>query len=348
MRFFLVYFFSCIFSADWLSTSGNKIVDSGGNQVKLQGLNWFGYETQMRVFHGLWAANLHDTVAEVARRGFNVFRCPFSADLLHEWSSGKYEPVQINPNVNADLNGKNNREIWDDFLVDCKKNGVKVFIDIHGVEPDQYQDATWGKPEYIYTALEWFANEFKSDDTIIGIDIKNEPHGQCDYADKAIWDSSTADNNWRSTAATAASRIHAKNPNLLIFVEGIECYNGPRGIESGWWGGVLTFVKDLPLDLGSHQDKLVYSPHEYGPTVFNQTWFNPTFTYDSIYNDHWKDSWMFIHEQDIAPLLFGEWGGKLEGTNTDWMTYMVQLISKNNLSHTFGVSIRTAETLKDF
>ena len=28
-----------------------------------------------------------------------------------------------------------------------------------------------------------------------------------------------------------------------------------------------------PIDLGKHQDKLVYSPHDYGPTVYQQPWF---------------------------------------------------------------------------
>lgn len=286
--------------------------------MKLQGVNWFGFETANQMFHGLWTTNLHTLVQQVAERGFNVFRVPISADLLHQWSSGKGTVSSaVNVYANPDLDGLTNKEVFELFLQDCKKYGIKVFIDVHGIESDSYTLPLWGTPEYLYTALEWFASNYKSDDTIIAVDIKNEPHGKCDGGDHAVWDKSTSANNWYNTAKTAATRVLAKNPNLLILVEGIECYDGPRGAESGWWGGCLTFVKDLPLDLGSNQKQLVYSPHEYGPTVYEQTWFSGDFSYDSLYNDHWKNQWMFIHEQGIAPLLIGEWGGKIEGTNTD-------------------------------
>src|SRR5690349_20752459 len=39
----------------YLHTSGNKIVDSQGNTVRLTGINWFGMETSNLTFHGLWA-----------------------------------------------------------------------------------------------------------------------------------------------------------------------------------------------------------------------------------------------------------------------------------------------------
>lgn len=325
---------SFAFSADWLTTKGNKIVDSGGNTVYLTGLNWFGFETAMKCFHGLWAANLENTVAEVAKRGFNVFRVPVSAELLHEWKDGKpVKPDSLNSNVNPNLDGKNNLEIFNLFVAECKKNGVKVFVDVHGVLPDSYMQALWfdsSHPvEYLYSALEWFADNFKSDDTIIGIDVKNEPHGQCDYAEKAVWDSSTADNNWKNTAETAAKRILAKNPNLLIFVEGIECFEG----YGGWWGGNFVGATKYPLTIGK---QLVYSPHEYGPSVFDQTWFHSgSFTFDSLYEEHWKPSWMFLYEQEVAPLLIGEWGGHLQGANLDWLKLMVQLIKEKGLSQTF-------------
>jgi hypothetical protein len=44
---------------------------------------------------------------------------------------------------------------------------------------------------------------------------------------------------------------------------------------------------------------------------------------------------MFIHEKGIAPLLFGEWGGHVQGQNTVWMKAFVQLIAKNAMSQTF-------------
>ena len=163
----------------------------------------------------------------------------------------------------------------------------------------------------------------------------------------AIWNDSKDANNWKYVAETAASKVLAKNPNVLIMVEGIEIY--PKNIKKNgdysstnsddyyfnWWGGNLRGVKDYPIDLGKYQDKLVYSPHDYGPTVYQQPWFEGDYTYKSLMKDCWKDNWFYIQEQDIAPLLIGEWGGFMTEPNLTWMTYMRKLIKDNHVNHTF-------------
>nr|BAF57415.1 putative glycosyl hydrolase family5 [uncultured symbiotic protist of Mastotermes darwiniensis] len=323
--------------AYYISASGNELVDPTGKQLRITGINWFGFETSQSAFHGLWNANLHKVVQQVAEHGFNCFRCPISCDLIHKWMRGDKTPLQwINtePDANPDMKGISSRGIWDMFMADCKKAGIKVFIDIHGIQPDSYTLPLWGDTEYLISALEWFANEFKNDDTFIAIDVKNEPHQQgqgCGTgANDAVWESSTRSNNWPYVAGLAGKRILAKNPGLLILVEGNQCYKG----DSSWWGGNLAGVKDIPVDVGNPK-KLVYSPHEYGPSVNDQAWFHPTINYDQLYSQHWHKHWLYIHEEGIAPLLIGEWGGKLSGTNTQWMKLFVNLIAQYGLSHTF-------------
>jgi len=36
-------------------------------------------------------------------------------------------------------------------------------------------------------------------------------------------------------------------------------------------------VKDYPINLGKYQSQLVYSPHDYGPIVYEQDWFKGDF-----------------------------------------------------------------------
>jgi aryl-phospho-beta-D-glucosidase BglC (GH1 family) len=333
----LLSLLSLSLSADWLHAKGNKLYDSSENEVRLTGLNWFGFETAQSAFHGLWNANLHKVVQQVAERGFNVIRCPISCDLIHKWMAGDRTPldwINIEPDANPDMKGITSRGVWDMFLADCKKNGVKVFIDIHGIAPDSYTLPLWGVPEYLYAALEWFAAQFAGDDTFIAIDVKNEPHQQgqgCGTGpNDAVWDASTTANNWPYVAGQAGRRILAKNPHLLILVEGNQCYKG----DSSWWGGNLAGVADIPVDVGN-KAQLVYSPHEYGPSVNDQPWFAGEITYDSLYAAHWHKHWLYIHENGIAPLLIGEWGGKLAGKNVAWMKATVQMIAKFSLHHTF-------------
>ena len=80
---------------------------------------------------------------------------------------------------------------------------------------------------------------------------------------------------------------------------------------------------------------LVYSPHDYGPTVYEQPWFEGGYTFDSLMDDCWYDNWFYIYDKKKAPLLIGEWGGFMKEPNLTWMTYCRQLIMENKLHHTF-------------
>lgn len=79
----------------------------------------------------------------------------------------------------------------------------------------------------------------------------------------------------------------------------------------------------------------MYSPHDYGPTVYQQPWFEGDYDFDSLMRDCWQDNWFFIYKNNTAPLLIGEWGGFMKEPNLKWMTCMRRLISENHLNHTF-------------
>lgn len=339
---------------DWLFVKNNKIVDKDGKEVWITGVNWFGYNTGTNIFDGLWGSELVSSVTSIADHGFNLIRIPFSAELINQWSEGEYPKANYNQAYNPDLNSMNSLEIFDYVLKLCEANGIKVMIDIHCAKTDAsghmvnlwYNDSV--TTEDYYHALEWMADRYKDNDTIVAYDLKNEPHGKPYEGDAAAkWDGSSDKNNWKHVAETAAARVLAKNPNVLILVEGIEIY--PIDIETNgdfhskdeddyyfnWWGGNLRGVKDNPIDLGKYQDKLVYSPHDYGPTVYQQPWFKGSYDFDSLMEDCWHDNWFYIYEEGIAPLLIGEWGGFMTEPNITWMTYMRQLIKDNHLHHTF-------------
>lgn len=337
---------------DWLHVEGNQILDMQGNPVWLTGANWFGFNAGERVFHGLWAANLEGRMRDLAERGINLLRVPISTELIWEWQNGMAAVPSINAHVNPELEGMTSLEIFDEAVVLAKKYGVKILVDVHSAEADNagHFYPMWYEgsldSEIFYQTWEWMADRYKNDDTVIAFDIENEPHGK-PWADNpyAKWDSSTDVNNWKHACETASKRVLAINPNLLVLCEGIESY--PKdGVSWGggagpdyhnyWWGGNLRGAVDHPIDLGVNQDQLVYSPHIYGPSVYQQPWFEPDFTYQSLIEDAWRDNWFYLHEQGISPLLLGEWGGHLDGgQNEKWMGYARDLIVEHGLHHTF-------------
>ncbi|MBP1590450.1 MAG: cellulase family glycosylhydrolase, partial [Oscillospiraceae bacterium] len=271
---------------DWLSVEKNKIVDKNGKEVWLTGCNWFGYNTGTNIFDGLWNADLNTSVNAIADHGFNLIRIPISTELVNQWEDGTYPQANFNQATNSYLVGMNSLEIFNYVIGQCRANGMKIMIDFHcattnaaGHNYPLWCDDKISEKDYI-RALEWIASTYKDDDTIIAIDLENEPHGKPDENPRAKWDDSKDSDNWKYIAEKAGLAVLNKNPNLLVMVEGIECYpidtkkNGnykstdKKDYYFNWWGGNLRGVADHPVDLGKYNNKLVYSPHDYGPTVY--------------------------------------------------------------------------------
>ncbi|GIE99739.1 cellulase family glycosylhydrolase [Paractinoplanes rishiriensis] len=344
---------------DWLHVQGNQIVDEAGNPVWLTGTNWFGFNASERVFHGLWSANVTEVTKSMADRGINLVRVPISTQLLLEWKAGTFAPANVNTYANPELAGKNTLEIFDYWLGLCERFGIKVALDVHSAEADNsgHNYPVWWKgtitTEHFYQGWEWVTDRYKTNDTIVAMDIKNEPHGGQNETPRAKWDGSTDADNWKHVAETAAKRILAINPNVLVLVEGNQVYprpgkdwNSPNtnpdltpNFYNTWWGGNLRGVADHPVQLGANQDQLVYSPHDYGPLVFEQPWFTGTFDKDSLIRDVWGPNWFYIHQNNTAPLLIGEWGGRLgqDARQDKWMAALRDLIVENKVHQTFWV-----------
>ena len=339
---------------DWLTTKGSKIVDMNGNEVWLTGCNWFGYNTGTNLFDGVWNCNLEEALVSIADHGFNLLRVPMSSELILQWKNGQFPRANYNNAYNEELNKMNSLEIFDHVLSLCERNGMKVMIDIHTVKTDAagHNHPVWYRDNLteadFIESLRWMAARYKDNDTIVAYDLKNEPHGKPPETPIAIWNDSNDPNNWKKVAEKAGKAVLGENPHVLIVIEGIEIY--PKDIKANnftsndkedyritWWGGNLMGVKDYPVDFGSEafNKQIVYSPHDYGPTVYKQPWFESEFTYESLKKDAWTPFWLYIADENIAPVLIGEWGGFMEGDTLKWMNCLRQLIDEKKLSHTF-------------
>ena len=354
---------------DWLHVNENaEIVDMYGNPVWITGCNWFGFNVGSQVFDGVWSQNMHSMLSQIADHGFNFLRVPMSTEILLQWKNGDPDPAtpKVNEYTNPELTIEKVQggtvmysfDIWNQAVEWCRELGIKIMIDIHSAETASagHQVSLWYTDKFSAEdwceALEWFADYYKDDDTILAIDLKNEPHGTADVPSlMAKWDDTEDPNNWKHAAETCAARVLNKNPNLLIMVEGTEVYpkegydwTAPRidytsmteFYHGTWWGGNFRGAKKYPINLGEHQSQLVYSPHDYGPLVYDQKWFYDGFTKETLLEDCWYDNWFFLQDEGTAPLLMGEWGGFMDGgKNEAWMTYLRDFMIENRIHHTF-------------
>ncbi|MEU7616974.1 cellulase family glycosylhydrolase [Micromonospora rifamycinica] len=305
----------------YLHTNGNKIVDSTGATVRLTGINWFGMETDNRTFHGLWSNNpWRGQLDKMASLGYNTLRIPFSNDALKPGATA----TGINDFVNPDLVGLSPLQILDKVINYAGSKGMRVILDRHrptsaGQSPLWYtstvSEATW------LNDWKMLAQRYAGNTTVIGADLHNEPHaeGTNPAATGACWGCGDTARDWRLAAERAGNAILGVQPNWLIFVEGVSCPSGglsnvwdndtSNDEDCGWWGGNLSKAGQFPVRL-SVANRLVYSPHEYATSVYEQDWFKAA-DFPANLPAVWDRYWGYLYKQNIAPIMMGEFGSTL-------------------------------------
>ncbi|MBP0466918.1 cellulase family glycosylhydrolase [Roseomonas sp. PWR1] len=291
----------------FLSTSGNQIVDETGESVRITGVNWFGMESSTFTPHGLWARNWQEMMGDMAAEGFNTIRLPFS---LEAFQPGKVANG-IDFSKNPDLVGLSPIQILDKIVDKAGELGMRIILDNHrsaaGAGPNgngQWVDGGYTEQQWIDT-WKMLAGRYAGDPTVIGADLANEPHG-------ATWAA------WSAAAERAGNAIHSVNDDWLIFVEGVGSFEG----SNYWWGGNLKGVATDPVVLNT-ANKVVYSPHDYGNSVYAQPWFSDP-AFPNNLTAKFDEFWGYIYKQEIAPIYLGEFGSRLaDPKDTAWLSKLL-------------------------
>lgn len=302
----------------FLHTSGNQILDSTNQAVRVAGVNWFGFETSNFAPHGLWTRGYKDMMDQMKSLGFNTIRLPYSDQLFDAGSV----PNGIDFSKNADLQGLSGIQIMDKIVDYAGQIGIRIMLDHHrsAAGNSANENGLWYTSQY--PESKWISNwtmlatRYANNPTIIGADLHNEPHGP------ATWGSGDPATDWRLAAEKAGNAILAVNPNWLIVVEGVE--SGPSG--NNWWGGNLSNAGNFPVRLNT-TGRLVYSPHEYPQSVYNQSWFSDP-SYPNNMPGIWDKNWGYLFRQNIAPVLIGEFGSKLQtASDQTWANSLITYIN---------------------
>ncbi len=306
-------------------------------------------------------------MAEIKGLGFNTIRLPIAPQtLVKGHPDGKGYKDQNAPTALKGNNLKNSYAAYQygdayeamiGFLETAAAANVNVMIDIHScsnyvgwragrldasppfVDKDRGADYKFTRENYscgtggpgvtvhAYNETKWLADIktiallAKDHPNVIGIDIFNEPW---DYS----WD------QWATLAEKAYKVIEENNSDILIFVQGISGGNStneeePHGdtTTNPNWGENLYGFHTRPLKIP--QDRLVISPHTYGPAVYQQAHFmdlakdpsceglhgeeaaehkcDMTMDYTRL-KPGWEEHFGFLRDMGYA-IVVGEWGG---------------------------------------
>jgi endoglucanase len=99
-------------------------------------------------------------------------------------------------------------------------------------------------------------------------------------------------------------------------------------------------------------NRLVYSPHDYGPSVSNQRWLSDPAFPDNL-PGFWDTHWGYLHREGIAPILLGEFGGPSVGADPEgtWQRALVSYLKSNHMHYSYWClnpnSVDTGGLLKD-
>ena len=226
------------------------------------------------IAHGLWVQDYHTVINDIAALGYNTIRIPFSNQMVE--TPIVPQNLAFNNNsgpINSDLKGLNALQDLQKIVTAAGQAGLKVILDDHRSEAGESaeQNGLWYTSTY--TSQNWvndwaaLARMFAGNPTVIGFDVRNEPHTPTGdtYAQGATWGTGDATTDVRLAYEQAGNAILAADPNALIFCEGISEFpdaSASGGFDGTWWGGDLQGVAQYPVVL-SASGHVVYSAHDY-------------------------------------------------------------------------------------
>ncbi len=326
---------------------------------------------------------IQQTMAEIAGMGINVIRLPLVPQTLNANDPQGTGSVLKN---HSSVRIANSRLALETMIRAADANNIEVMLDLHSCsnyvgwragrfdarppyadfdrdnydfKRENYSCAATNNPGTVTTTHPYNTTMWLADlrtlaglgaqlgvDNIIGIDIFNEPH---DYT----WA------EWKSLTEQAYTAINAVNPNTLLFVQGIgvnaSTQDGtPTTINvqdhgdldsNPNWGENLFGQAANPINIP--KERLVFSPHTYGPSVFVQKMFmdpaqtactglegdaagdancniviNPT-----LLRQGWEEHFGYLRDQNFA-IVIGEFGG-----NLDWPAGQAAPRDRDRWSH---------------
>lgn len=326
---------------------------------------------------------IQQTMTEIAGMGINTIRLPVVPQTLNPNDpQGTGSVLKNHPSVRV----ANSRLALEQFIVAADQNNIEIMLDMHScsnfvgwrkgrldarppwVDADRdnydfkrenYSCAATGNPSTVTTTHPYNQTMWLNDlrtlaglgqqlgvDNIIGIDIYNEPH---DYT----WQ------EWKTLSEAAYQAINAVNPNTLVFVQGIGTSAGnqdgtpttttpvPHGVAATNpnWGENLFEAGTNPLNIP--KNRLVFSPHTYGPSVFVQRMFmDPAQPQCAglegdaagdadcnivinapLLRQGWEEHFGYLRDQGFA-VVVGEFGG-----NLDWPRGQASIRDRDRWGH---------------
>jgi len=275
-----------------LSTRGSQIVSQTGDPVRILAVGVF--------------TDVSNDARRIVNAGFNTLRVEWSNRTLEEKlpqldlvvaSAGRVGlKVILDNHYNEGLNDPCSAQ---------QANGL--WYSLGGASDDTDGCATRGTVTDARFVKDWerVALHYKSNETVIGYDLRNEPLA---YPGMSTWEPGcqNQDHNIRCMYERVGNAILAIDPEKLIICEGPQNYKhafADRSWPAPW--GDLSLAGELPVNL-LVPNKLVYSVHDYPSPIAGYT---PDSGEAKVMQ--MQNVWGYLVTRNIAPVWIGEMGSNM-------------------------------------
>jgi len=234
-------------------------------------------------------------------------------------------------NMNQDLVNLTSLQVLDKIVAAAAARGILIMFDMHSFLAGTFmEDGLWydsAHPEsLVLQTWDKLLARYNSSWNVFALDLKNEPFA-------TTWGTGINATDWSLASARIGNHILGNGgSDLLIFVEGTA--SSPACTQNCFWGENLMGVPAHPVLLSNNQ-KLVYSPHCYGPSVAYQPYFqNASFPANmpAIWDAHYGFLKTSINKNAF---VIGEWGGIYSGQDQVWMDAYVTWLQSIDSTDTF-------------
>ena len=140
--------------------------------------------------------------------------------------------------------------------------------------------------------------------------------------------------------------MHKQAPNWLIFVQGTANSPSPVAVIDGakvrtGLGDNLMGAMARPLELAA-RDKLVYSPHAYGPAAHAARKEYAHADFPANMPHVWEAHWGGLAQPGAPAVVLGEWGTSLVGKDALWAEELATYLKAKNVTSTFFWALNPA------
>lgn len=287
-------------------------------EVNWKGINWFGFESNCRVVHGLWTRSLDSMMNFLDDYNYNALRIPFAYETIKTWDSPT-TPECLGANLW--MVPMTTREIFHLLFTKAADRGIWILLDFHSyqgkITPFPYVDTVLNKNEYLFIWKQ-VIHEFHGHVNFLGIDIKNEPHG------------STTWEGWLSVVESVVTMVTLEIPEFqgYFIVEGIE------ENMSNWGGSFRSFPFhdsfEFSLPGWWNRSRMILSPHLYGVSVRGLRAMEDT-------TEVFEQWFGFLSPQ--FPICIGEFGGWYVAEDAEWQQRAINYLLQKNITTLFYWSL---------